>query len=107
MLELVRSIEASPYARGLIAYTSVADLVVAQSETSFRQGPVLRIEFDHLKSRQFTFTYRQRLDDADPWSRTAQADEVFEVLERFLVKRARWFRKLSNPEQKFPSPSSG
>jgi hypothetical protein len=107
MLDLVRCIEASPYASGLVAYTSVADLIVAQSEANFWRGPELKIEFDHLESKQFTFTYRQRLDDADPWSRTAQADEAFDVLERFLMKRARWFRMLSDAEQSSPSPSSG
>ena len=35
MLELVRCIEASPYTSGLVAYTSVADLLVAQSEANF------------------------------------------------------------------------
>jgi len=106
MLELVRLIEASPYSKGLVAYTSVADLIVAQSEGNFWRGPELRIEFDHLKSRQFTFTYNERLDLRNPWTRTAGANEGFEVLERFLTKRARWFRKPDSAEEGPPSPSS-
>lgn len=92
MLALARRVEASPYAAALVAYTSMIDLVIAQSEANFWYGPQLRIEFDPWKTKRFTFTYSERLDSRDPWSRTAAADEGFEVLERFLVKRARWFR---------------
>ena len=105
MLELVRRLEASDYASGLVAYTSVATLIVSQSEANFWRGPELRISFAPSK-REFAFTYRQRLDDDDPWTRTARADEGFEALERFLVKRARWFRKAASTAQNTPSPSS-
>ncbi|HIC81874.1 MAG TPA: hypothetical protein EYH07_17545 [Kiloniellaceae bacterium] len=93
MLELARVIVKSPYAAGLVAYTSVWDLIIAQSEANFWYGPYLRIELDPWKTKRFTFTYSERLDSRDPWSRTAAADEGFDVLERFLLKRARWFRK--------------
>lgn len=105
MLELVRRVEASDYAFGLVAYTSVTTLVISQAEANFWRGPELRIDFDPSK-QEFSLTYRLRLDDAGPWTRTASADEGFEVLERFLVKRARWFRKSGSVEQTFPSPSS-
>jgi len=106
MLELVRIIEASPYANGLVAYTSKVTLAIAQSDANFMKGPELRIEFDHLESKQFTFTYIDRADTKNPWTRKVKADEGFEVLERFFVKRARWFRKSGSVEQTSPSPSS-
>ena len=106
MLELVRRIEVSPYSSGLVAYTSHATLAVAQSPKNFWRGPELRIECDHLESKSFRFTFIERVDVEDPWTRTADADEGFEVLERFLLKRARWFRKPADSRQDSPSPSS-
>ncbi|MGD1878634.1 MAG: hypothetical protein ACFB13_14190 [Kiloniellaceae bacterium] len=103
MLALVRRIEVSPYTNGLVAYTSMISLAIAQSDANFLKGPELRIEFDHLESKQFTFTYVDRADAKNPWTRKAEADEGFEVLERFLVKRARWFRKPGEPESSSPS----
>ena len=106
MLELVRRIEVSPYSSGLVAYTAHTTLAVAQSPKNFWRGPELRIEFDHLESKAFRFTFIEREDDWNPWTRTAGADEGFEVLERFLTKRARWFRKSVDAPEKSPSPSS-
>jgi hypothetical protein len=111
MLDLAEQIAGSPYADGLVAYTSVWDLIIAQSESNFFVGPDLRIQFDPEK-QQFTFSFNESLfghagkKKAPLWTRTAAINEGFEVLERFLVKRARWFRKPVDAPEKSPSPSS-
>jgi hypothetical protein len=52
-------------------------------------NPHLFILYDPAK-RQFRFEYRD--GSLKPWTRTAEPGEAFAVLERFLTKRARWFR---------------
>ncbi len=113
MIELIQKLACSPYAKGLVARNSLSDvasssnwtLFIAQAEANLGPGPRLEIAFDASK-RQFKLKFFEGGFRKEPWERTAEADEGFKVLERFLTKRARWFRKPGGPEQESPSPSS-
>ncbi len=88
----VEQIAESPYpAAGLSGLTSMFDLIVGPSSKTL-DNPHLRITFDPVK-RLFELTYYD--GSLKPWARTATPDETFFVVERFLLKRARWFRKTS------------
>ena len=106
MVSLIRNLASSRYADGLVVRTSMWHLLVAQAEVNLGPGPRLEIELDTSK-HQFEFTFWEGDFREKSWSRTTPADEGFEVLERFLVKRARWFRKPDQSEPESPSPSSG
>jgi len=111
MFELIQKLACSPYAKGLVARISLTSssnwtLFVAQAEANLWPGPRLEIEFDPSK-RQFRLKFFEGGFRKEPWKRTAEADEGFEVVERFVTKRARWFRKLAQSEPESPSPSSG
>jgi len=113
MIELIQKLASSPYAKGLVARNSLSDvasgsnmkLLIAQAEANLWPGPRLEIVIDTSK-RQFTLTFFEGGFRKEPWKRTAEAGEGFEVLERFLTKRARWFRKPVDIEAETPSPSS-
>ena len=111
MIELIQKLASSFYAKGLVARISLTSssnwtLFIAQAEANLWPGPRLEIEFDPSK-RQFKLKFFEGGFRKEPWKRSAEADEVFEVLERFLTKRARWFRKPVETAQTPPSPSSG
>jgi hypothetical protein len=73
---------------GLFGATSMHDLVIGPSAYVF-QNPHLRIEFN-FATRAFQMLY---IDDSPvPWERTVSRDEIIPTVERFLIKRARWFR---------------
>ena len=89
LAQLAMNIAASPYpAAGLCGMTSMHDLIVGMSRC-IRESPHLVIAYD-FDSQLFRFSYRD--GSAKPWSRSARADEVYAVFERFVTKRARWFR---------------
>lgn len=91
LINLVIEIEKSPYAQGLLPSTSHDVLYIAQSENALGDIPRLKIELDQ-KKQEFKFTYENSHIIKEWWSRTAKASEGFEVLERFLIKRARWYK---------------
>ena len=92
--ELVKRLASSEYAAGLLVSTSHETLYLAQSISGLNEGPRLRIGYSQ-KNQEFTFTYESGYIKEKWWHRTASATEGFEVLERFLTKRARWFTKHS------------
>ena len=85
----VARVAASPFARaGLCGMQSHYDLWVGLSGHLF-DTPHLIITFD-IDAQAFHFEY---FDGSDKrWTRTATADDVYAVFERFVTKRARWFR---------------
>ena len=92
MLDLVKKIENSPYAQGTAPMTSMAALYIAQSNSGLNHFPKLRIEYDP-ENENFAFTYEDGYMKKKWWRRTVSSDEGFELLERFFLKRARWFKK--------------
>ena len=93
----VRSIAASEFpAAGLYALTSHFDLIVGPS-TRVLDNPRLIISYEFAQSR-FRLEYRDGGPEA-AWSRTAHADEVYDVVVRFLTRRARWFRPRRSGDQ--------
>ena len=76
-------------AAGLRALTSMHDLILGPSSRVL-DNPHLVISYDFPRSR-FRLEYRDG-GPVTPWSRTALPGEVYEVVERFLTRRARWFR---------------
>jgi len=93
MAELAKRLAESDYAtEGLHGNTSMYTLKISQSR-DITGNPYLRIQWDDLDQR-FRFIYED--GSLEPWNRVCRQSEVFEVLERFLTKRARWF---SHPEE--------
>jgi len=92
MLSLVRFLASSKYAGGLFPCTSMHDLVLARVPDFAWGYEDLRIQFDG-EAQEFKFTYRQRPDDVEPWTRTCHANEWPRVLERILQKRLQWFHE--------------
>jgi hypothetical protein len=89
MAELAKQLADSGYAAdGLHGNTSMHTLMISQSR-DITGNPHLRIEWND-REQEFRFTYED--GSLKPWRRVCHRSEVFEVLERFLVKRARWFR---------------
>ncbi len=79
----------SPFAlSGLCGMNSMHDLVVGMSRC-IGDNPHLVISYD-FDARLFRFEYRD--GSAQPWTRTAEAEEAYDAFERFVTKRARWFR---------------
>ena len=72
---------------GLCGLTSHSDLLLGQS-TRVLDNPYLHIVYD-FDLRRFVLTYVD--GSAVPWSRVAEPRDVFDVVARFLTKRARWF----------------
>jgi hypothetical protein len=73
---------------GLCAVTSMHDLIVGPSRDVLA-NPYLVISFD-FDLGKFGLLYED--GSSKPWSRTVEVTEIREVLERFFVKRARWYR---------------
>jgi hypothetical protein len=73
---------------GLCGSTSMHDLVIGPSAYVF-QNPHLRIEYD-FDASTFQLVYVD--GSLTPWERSAAVDEVASVVDRFLTKRARWYR---------------
>jgi hypothetical protein len=91
MLELVEKISKSAYAVGLLPDTSVHTLYVAQSESGLSEFPRLRVECG-ADCERLRFTYEDGFNGKKWWHREVEADQGFATLERFLMKRARWFK---------------
>lgn len=72
---------------GLCGLTSHSDLLLGQS-TRVLDNPYLHIVYD-FDLRRFVLTYFD--GSAVPWSRVAEPSDVFDVVSKFLTKRARWF----------------
>jgi hypothetical protein len=89
---LVKEIGNSDYAKGLFPSTSLATLYLTRSEGDSTKMSRLKIEYDQEK-QEFHFTYEIGFITSKWWHRSVAANEGFEVLERFLTKRARWFTK--------------
>lgn len=92
MLSLVQFLASARYGRSLFPCTSDETLLIGRVP-NFQAGEgELRIQFDE-SGQTFRFTYLQRLDDVNPWSRECTADEWRHVLERLLHKRLQWFHE--------------
>lgn len=90
LLHLMQAIVNSPYpTAGLYGRTSMHDILLGRSADIFA-NPHLRISYDF--KNLFTLTYQDFTKE--PWTRTCTTEEVWTVLERFLLKRARWFREI-------------
>ena len=84
----------SPFApAGLFALTSMWALVLGPSRCVL-DNPHLVVSYD-IESKLFTLEYRD--GSPAPWHRSATAEEVESVVERFLTKRARWFQHQPKP----------
>jgi len=60
---------------------------------NFQRGDnELQVRFDGT-DRSFLFTYTQRPDESQPWSRRCDAPEGVATFERLLHKRLRWFHE--------------
>ena len=87
---LVSAISAAGFPEaGLSGVTSMHDLILGPSTRVF-DNPYLRISYDFSK-REFQFEYQD--GSRKPWKRTVSPTEAVPALERFLTKRARWFRR--------------
>lgn len=90
LVTFAERVATSPYAAaGLCGMTSHLDLIVGMSR-EIRDNPHLVIRHDRAAG-QFAFEYRD--GSAKPWTRLATGAEVYDVFERFLTKRARWFTR--------------
>ena len=76
---------------GLSCVTSMHDLILGPS-THVLDNPHLRISYD-FSNREFEFTYQD--GSRKPWKRTVSSSEAMSALDRFLTRRARWFRRPS------------
>ena len=95
MKTFVRELVKSPYPEaGLQGLTSMADLVLGMNP-SILDAPNLRIRY-LFDAGNFLFTYPsggiEHPERGAKWVRVVPAEEAFSVLERFLIKRVRWFR---------------
>ena len=83
MLRLVEQIEASPYARGLHAWTSMHDLCIVQVPCTYPyDGPFLRIS--PLFDGTIEFRYVDTPMFEKQWRRLVREGDAFERLERFI-----------------------
>lgn len=89
---LVSAIARSGYPEaGLSCVTSMHDVILGPS-TRVLDNPHLRISYDIWK-REFEFEYKD--GSRKPWKRTVSPSEAMSALDRFLTRRARWFRRPS------------
>jgi hypothetical protein len=72
---------------GLCGATSMHDLCLGPSKMVF-QNPHLRIAYD-FDVGAFTMIYVN--GSIKPWERQASPEHVFEIVSRFLTRRARWY----------------
>ncbi len=92
MIDLVRFIAESPYARSLFPYTSHADLHIGRVSHFASGDGELTIVYDQ-QAKTFRFTYQQRADDVKPWSTECGAEDGRRKFEQILHKRLRWFHE--------------
>ncbi|WP_457282167.1 hypothetical protein [Polaromonas sp. P5_D5] len=92
MLELVRFIASSTYANGLFPATSHEVLLIGRVANFVRHDNELQVAFN-AAAQTFSFTYSQRPDETDPWSRSCGVAEGRATFERLLHKRLRWFHE--------------
>jgi hypothetical protein len=92
MLDLVRFIAGSPHASGLFPVPAPGVLRIGRVRNFPAGDNELRISFDSGK-QEFLFVFRQRPDQAAPWSRTCAAGEARQAYERLLHKKLRWFHE--------------
>jgi hypothetical protein len=90
MVRLIEQIEASRYARGLYAYTSMHDLCVTQVPeiSTIQNSPYLRIS--PLSDGNIEFRYLDTHIESRQWHRVVGEDEAYQRLERF-VDQLHWF----------------
>jgi hypothetical protein len=90
MIQLIENIEASPYAQGICAWTSMWDLCVAQMPITHPShvGPHLRIS--PLHDGNIDFRYIDTHIEDRQWHRAVPAAEAFPRLERFF-HQLHWF----------------
>jgi hypothetical protein len=87
--DLCAWLAASPFAAaGLSGVKSMHDLIVGP-DRDVLSNPHLVISFAHDEQ---IFHLRYEDGSPAPWSRTARPSEIRDVLERFFVKRSRWYR---------------
>jgi len=91
LLEMVTKIQTSAYSKSLFAFTSHSTLYIAQSEISLNNQPRLKVEYNP-KKEEFHFTYELGYIKSNWWQKTVSSKEGFTTLERFLIKRVRWFK---------------
>ena len=83
MLRLVEQIEASQYARGLYAWTSMLDLCIVQVPGTYPyDGPYLRIS--PLGDGTMEFRYVDTHIESRQWHRIVKKEDAFRRLERFI-----------------------
>lgn len=92
MLDLVRFLGGSRYARALFPSTSHATLLIGRSPNFDSEDGELQIGFDGA-TQKFKFTYVQASNELNPWSRECGPTEWRRVLERVLHKRLEWFHE--------------
>jgi len=89
MLNLVDEINASRYAEGLFAWTSMHDLCIVQTPVTYPyHGPYLRTS--PQANGQIEFRYLDTLAADKQWHRTVAGDDAFRRLELFL-NQLHWF----------------
>jgi hypothetical protein len=92
MVQLVQQIEASRYARGVWAWTSMTDLCLAQMPAiDPHPGPYLRIL--PLPDGNIEFRYFDTYVKERQWHRVVKADEAFSKLEQFF-DQLHWFAQV-------------
>lgn len=92
MRDFVQFVSASPYAKGLFPATS-HDVLMLGRVANFQRGDnELQVGFDGIR-QTFLFTYTQRPDETQPWSRECAASQGVITFERLLHKRLRWFHE--------------
>lgn len=90
LLHLTQQIVSSPYpAAGLYGSTSMCNILIGRS-ADVSANPHLYISYDSEMQR-FTLTYRDFTKES--WTRTCSSEEVWPALERFLLRRVRWFKQ--------------
>jgi hypothetical protein len=92
MLDLVEFLASPRYGRSLFPCTSGDTLLVGRILDFKPEDGELQIQFDG-NEQEFRFTYIQRPDEMNPWSRECEASEWRRVLERVLHKRLQWFHE--------------
>jgi|SRR6185295_6333588 hypothetical protein len=96
MQRLVEQIEASRYARGIYAVTSMHDLLITQQPSGgYPDGPYLRISplYDgSIEFRYFDTHVRQR-----QWHRIVKENDAFARLEGFF-DQLHWFPRIRAEE---------
>jgi len=87
---LARRISESPLQRGLFASPHMFDLNITQIPVDYPfDGPMLRLT-PVLSENRIEFRYIDTYDKAEQWHRTAEADQAWEHLIKFL-DQLRWF----------------